>query len=689
MGDSVQSQQDPVARLPSRCDAYVVIARRYRPQSFDELVGQEHVAEALRNAIAGGRVGHAYLFTGARGVGKTSAARILAKALNCREGPTPTPCNQCDLCRRISLGEDVDVLEIDGASNRGIDEIRQLRENAGIRPSRARFKLYIIDEVHMLTREAFNALLKTLEEPPPHVKFIFCTTEPTRIPVTIVSRCQRFDFAGISTEAIVRRLGQIVKAEGVEAEPEALRLLACRAGGSMRDSQSLLEQLLAFSGARITVADLHRLLGTADEQRLCRLGCLLAERQAAAALAELDAAVDQGADPALVVEQLFGFFRDLMVAAAGCKGEAFLYASPERYNELAPLAQRWGLTNLLAVMQILEQTLARMRYSTQARVLAELALVRICQLEDLEELGRLIARLRPDGAAERASIGEQRAAERRPIAEQGAAERRPIPEQGPAERTPGIKEGAIAGVEQRAGKGQAGFEATQPKEDAGPTGFGGDSWESSIVTNGGFPGQPDYEESESDSAAAAAHGAVAAGHPRSVGGSESDPAAAGTHGASPATASPAEAPRHSAALGEESPALSSRDPQQAVETWHAALERLSGLVVEHARKFRHARWSGPSRLVIGFEPRYAVAKSYCERADQTRRLEASLSEVAGRPVKVEFVIEEVSVAEQGPKRPVVSPRQQLLQVGKHPLIQRAGELFGAQPVRVEEPPEGE
>ena len=214
------------AKQPSE---YVVVARRYRPQSFDELIGQSHVAQGLAAAIAASRVGHAYLFTGARGTGKTSTARIFAKALNCEHGPTPTPCNECDICRSITAGDDMDVLEIDGASNRGIDEIRQLRQNVNVRPSRARFKVYIIDEVHMLTKEAFNALLKTLEEPPEHVKFIFCTTEPEKIPITILSRCQRYDFAGIQTSQIVRRLEQIVAAEKVQAQPEALEILApCR-----------------------------------------------------------------------------------------------------------------------------------------------------------------------------------------------------------------------------------------------------------------------------------------------------------------------------------------------------------------------------------------------------------------------------------------------------------------------------
>src|SRR6187549_411216 len=225
---------------------YVVVARRYRPQDFSQLIGQGQVSQALANAISTNRVGHAYLFTGARGVGKTSTARIFAKALNCVTGPTTAPCGQCDICQGIASGGDVDVIEIDGASNRGIDEIRQLRSNVNVRPSRARFKIYIIDEVHMLTTPAFNALLKTLEEPPEHVKFIFCTTEADKIPITVLSRCQRFDFAPIETKSILARLEEIAKSEGVEADPDALQILARRAAGSMRDSQSLLEQLLSF-----------------------------------------------------------------------------------------------------------------------------------------------------------------------------------------------------------------------------------------------------------------------------------------------------------------------------------------------------------------------------------------------------------------------------------------------------------
>jgi len=412
MSDSSSNLQPSPSAAPGR---YTVIARRFRPQLFEDLIGQEHVAQALMNAITTERVGHAYLFTGARGVGKTSTARILAKALNCQtRGPTPRPCNQCDVCRRISSGDDVDVLEIDGASNRGIDEIRQLRQNVTIRPGRARFKVYIIDEVHMLTREAFNALLKTLEEPPEHVKFIFCTTEPTKVPVTILSRCQRFDFAGIRRESIAECLRRIVDAEGVSAEPEALELLARRAAGSMRDGQSLLEQLLAFAPGRIGVADVHGLLGSAGEERVAELARHLVDRDPAAALTDLEAAVQEGVDVAQLAEQLFGYFRDSMAALTGCSADLFLYASPSGKDEVIRVGRQLGLHTLLAAMQILDQTLWRLRQSTQARILVELALVRIASLDDLDDLAAVIAQLQGGRPPERSAPGKSPSSSRRP-----------------------------------------------------------------------------------------------------------------------------------------------------------------------------------------------------------------------------------------------------------------------------------
>jgi DNA polymerase-3 subunit gamma/tau len=384
---------------------YVVIARRYRPQTFEELIGQEHVARAMAGAISTDRVGHAYLFAGARGVGKTSAARILAKALNCVQGPTPTPCNQCDICLAVSQGSDVDVIEIDGASNRGVDEIRQLRQNVAVRPSRARYKIYIIDEVHMLTREAFNALLKTLEEPPEHVKFIFCTTEPEKVPITIHSRCQRFDFAGIRTPSIVERLTEICRAEGVVADREALEIIARRAAGSMRDSQSLLEQVLSCCDRRLTAADVHALVGTAASGRIDALVVHLADRNAAAALAELDAAVAEGVDVGQLMDQLIGYFRDALVASVGGSPEVYLHATTSQAEQVLRVGKQFGLETLLAVMQILDQALVRMRQSTHNRTLAEMAIVRVCNLENLDELATIAAGLRGTAAPTTAAAG--------------------------------------------------------------------------------------------------------------------------------------------------------------------------------------------------------------------------------------------------------------------------------------------
>ncbi|NOY42565.1 MAG: DNA polymerase III subunit gamma/tau [Planctomycetes bacterium] len=387
---------------------YVVVARRYRPQTFEELIGQQHVSQALSRAIASERVGHAYLFTGARGVGKTSAARILAKALNCAQGTSPTPCNQCEICESVSAGGDVDVLEIDGASNRGIDEIRQLRQNVAVRPSRSRFKIYIIDEVHMLTKEAFNALLKTLEEPPEHVKFIFATTEPNKIPVTILSRCQRYDFAGIETAAIQTRLAEIAKSEGVEIEADALQILAMRAAGSMRDSQSLLEQLLSTGCEKITSTDVTTMLGVAPAARLSQLVLPLVARDAATALVELDAAIAEGAEISQLLDQLLGYFRDVMTQSVGCDETSMLYALPGQKQEIRNIANQLGVQTLLAIVQILDQTAARMRVSTHTRTLAEMALVRVCHLDNLDELASLIGELKgttpPPSAPEKKNL---------------------------------------------------------------------------------------------------------------------------------------------------------------------------------------------------------------------------------------------------------------------------------------------
>ena len=372
--------------------AYQVVARRYRPQRFADLVGQEHVARGLSGAIESGRIGHAYLFTGARGVGKTSAARIYAKALECERGPAAEPCNDCDSCRAIAAGQDVDVVEIDAASNRGIDEIRQLRQNVAVRPARGRFKIYIIDEVHMLTREAFNALLKTLEEPPQHVKFVLCTTEPEKLPITILSRCQRFDFTTVDTGSIAGRLAQIVEAEGADVSPEALTLIARRAAGSMRDSQSLLEQLLGSASGPIGVDEVHALIGTGREERIGELVAAIAAREPARGLAALDASLQGGADPGGVLDQLIAALRECLLASVGCD-PSMLTRSQGLGVDLAALGGSMGTATLLAMLQILDQSLSRMRTSGHAALLAEMAVIRLATLEDLESVSAAVDRL--------------------------------------------------------------------------------------------------------------------------------------------------------------------------------------------------------------------------------------------------------------------------------------------------------
>jgi DNA polymerase III subunit gamma/tau len=386
-------------------EGYTVLARRYRPQTFTDIIGQEPVARALANALKSNRVAHAYLFTGARGVGKTSTARILAKALNCEKGPTATPCGECDICKNIAAGEDVDVLEIDGASNRRIDEIRDIRSNVQYRPSRARYKIYIIDEVHMLTKEAFNALLKTLEEPPPHVKFIFATTEVEKVPITILSRCQRFDFAGIPVPRIVEHLRDIVAREGMQSDEEALELVARRAGGSMRDAQSLLDQLLAFGGERLTTDQVHALLGTAGDERIVALADAVLAHEVKKALDLLDEAVVTGLQLGELLDQMIAYWRDLMVVhCAGVEGRDL--SVPSRLREtLLRQAKALNLDAILAGLDILSVAKSQLKSSNHGRTLVEMALVRLSRLENLVALPYLVRLLNSQRGAAAVSSG--------------------------------------------------------------------------------------------------------------------------------------------------------------------------------------------------------------------------------------------------------------------------------------------
>jgi DNA polymerase-3 subunit gamma/tau len=406
-GEKQAGKSPPFSTSQGTPEGYTVLARRYRPRQFAEVIGQEPVAQALVNALESNRVAHAYLFTGARGVGKTSMARILAKALNCVRGPTTKPCDQCDICQAIATGDDVDVVEIDGASNRQIDDVREIRQNVQYRPNRARFKIYIIDEVHMLTKEAFNALLKTLEEPPPHVKFIFATTDVHKVPVTILSRCQRFDFAGIGMAGIVDRLRQIVATEKMTADNDALELIARRAGGSMRDAQSLLDQLLAFGGQKLSSEQVHHLLGTAPDDRIIDLASAVLERNPKRVLNLLDEAEKEGLQLGEFLEQLLDYWRDLMVVhCAGAEAKALSVSS--RHGEiLARQAASQSLETILAGLDILSSAKSRLRGSSHARTLMEMALVRLSRLDDLRSVSELVQSLAGSAGEKAAPTGSQ------------------------------------------------------------------------------------------------------------------------------------------------------------------------------------------------------------------------------------------------------------------------------------------
>jgi len=382
---------------------YLVLARKYRPQRFEEIVGQEHVSSTLQNAVRNGRVAHAYLFCGSRGVGKTTMARVLAKALNCREGPTDRPCCRCEACRRIAGGDFIDVIEIDGASNRGINEIRELRQNVQYMPAESRFKIYYIDEVHMLTTEAFNALLKTLEEPPGHVKFIFSTTDPQQLPDTVKSRCQRFDFRRISDARIATHLQYICEQEGIELEGGALPVIARAARGSVRDAIGTLDQVAAFgeggSGA-VALADVLRIMGAVQQATLQEIVDALAVEDTGKALTEVHDLLFGGTDVLDLADQLSQYLRDLLVAHYCDPQDTILAGAAADSATLERQAELFSPNQLCYMIQLLREAKLRARRDTTGRIALEMAVIKMSRLSELTDLEEALQTLPAGTGAE-------------------------------------------------------------------------------------------------------------------------------------------------------------------------------------------------------------------------------------------------------------------------------------------------
>ena len=372
--------------------SYEVLARKWRPQVFQDVIGQDHVTETLINAIKTDRLAHAYLFSGSRGVGKTSVARILAKAINCEKGKPGIPCNECHSCVEVTNGSSVDVQEIDGASNRGIDEIRELRENVKYMPSSSKYRIYIIDEVHMLTLPAFNALLKTLEEPPAHVKFIFATTEPHKVPVTILSRCQRFDFKRIPPAQIIEHLENITKQESIEISKSSLAIIARQAEGSMRDAESLLDQVISFSGVHVEDDQVTEILGIIDRHIIFEVSRAIIEGSPEKCMEIFARIYDYGYDIKEFYRTLMDHFRNLLISFIDPQNR-LLDMSENDKKEIRRQAEMAGFEKLQILLNFLINREEDVRFTSHPRLILEATMIKLCHLDDFLSFGELIKKV--------------------------------------------------------------------------------------------------------------------------------------------------------------------------------------------------------------------------------------------------------------------------------------------------------
>jgi DNA polymerase-3 subunit gamma/tau len=377
--------------------SYVILARKYRPKTFEEVVGQKPIVQTLQNAIKAGRIGQAYIFAGMRGTGKTTVARILAKALNCQHGPTPTPCNVCEFCTEINEDSSVDVLEIDGASSRSVEDVGPIRDTAKYKPIHSRYKIIYIDEVHMLTTHAFNALLKTLEEPPERTVFIFATTEFHKVPSTITSRCQHFDFKKISQKEIINHLLAITRKENFTISSTGLSLIAQAAEGSLRDAQSLLDQAVAFSGEDVLDEDLRIILGTVSRDLLFEGSSLILSQTPGPVFSLLEKVVEKGYDLRFFTKEFIRHFRDLMLVKSVQEVEDLLPLNPEEIRQLRQEADKASLEDILRYLQALQQAEPGLRFSSTPQIYLETLFVKLCHFQRIVPLKDLLEEIQKSG----------------------------------------------------------------------------------------------------------------------------------------------------------------------------------------------------------------------------------------------------------------------------------------------------